>query len=133
MKGCYVLLIVLCFGCSQPASTSNDTTPAEDSKEIEVAVPLVESDSANLENTPVVYITQDGDKYHTADCRYSKTAHEVKLSQAKAEGKTACSICKPNSKTGEKQLRCTVNTADGTRCKRMTTDASGKCFQHRDS
>jgi hypothetical protein len=85
------------------------------------------------EGTPLVYVTHDGDKYHTADCRYSKTAHAVKLSQAKADGKTACGVCKPNSKTGEKQVRCSGKTAEGKRCSRTTTDASGKCFQHRDS
>jgi hypothetical protein len=77
-----------------------------------------------------VNITHDGNKYHTADCRYSKEAHAVSLKQAKSDGKTACDLCKPNSVTGDKQIRCSAKTADGTQCKRTTTGASGKCFQH---
>lgn len=146
MKGFLTLLIFICFSCSQSATTDSNSDTPENSIEMEAATPDAEDKDEPIvtspegeenlkasENAPLVYVTQDGDKYHTADCRYSKTAHEVKLSQAKVDGKTACGICKPNSKTGEKQMRCTVDTADGTRCKRMTSDATGKCFQHRDS
>lgn len=143
MKTFYLsFILLLCFACGQPTATDNSTTESESETEIESSVQDDVSEDEPEEEEPtdpvsldgaVVYITHEGDKYHTADCRYSKTAHAVKLSQAKADGKTACGVCKPNSKTGEKQVRCSGKTADGKRCSRTTTDASSKCFQHRDS
>ena len=125
------LLFLLCIACTPPASTE-ESSGAEDVA-TEAETPVEENEDTEDEAGPMVYVTNDGDKYHTADCRYSKTAHEVKLNQAKADGKTACGVCNPNSKTGEKQERCSSNTADGKRCQRMTSDKSGKCFQHRES
>lgn len=142
MKTRYLsLILLLCFACNQPTATDTTTTESEPETEVESSSQDDGSDVETEEEViepsssdgPIVYITHDGDKYHTADCRYSKTAHAVKLSQAKADGKTACGICKPNSTTGEKQVRCSGKTAEGKRCSRTTTDASGKCFQHRDS
>lgn len=140
MKTNYLaLLLLLCFACTQPTATDNTTNEQE--PEIESLAQDDVSEDEPEEGEPtnlassdgaVVYVTHDGDKYHTADCRYSKTAHAVKLSQAKADGKTACGVCKPNSKTGEKQVRCSGKTVEGKRCSRTTADASGKCFQHRD-
>lgn len=143
MKACFFLLFLLFLACTQQA-TSEDKS--QEPLPTEAVNPVVEQKSVDEERPETttssqkeistlesgVYVTNEGDKYHTADCRYSKTAHFIKLSQAKADGKTACGICKPNSKTGEKQLRCSANTAEGKRCQRMTTDASGKCYQHRE-
>ena len=43
-----------------------------------------------------VYITNTGEKYHRAGCRYlSKSKIAISLSKAKAEGYTPCSVCKP--------------------------------------
>jgi hypothetical protein len=43
-----------------------------------------------------VYITDTGEKYHRAGCRYlSKSKIAISLSKAKAEGYTPCSVCKP--------------------------------------
>jgi hypothetical protein len=132
-------ILLLCFACSQPTSSDNysETEGKEQPaspNEIDDADAEVGGDETKAKKDgPLVYITQDGDKYHTADCRYSKTAQPVRLTQAKADGKTACGVCKPNSKTGEKQVRCSGVTVDGTRCQRLTTHASGKCFQHQDS
>ena len=43
-----------------------------------------------------VYITKTGKKYHTATCRYlSKSKIPISLKDAKANGYTACSVCKP--------------------------------------
>jgi hypothetical protein len=43
-----------------------------------------------------VYITKTGKKYHTATCRYlSKSKIPISLRDAKANGYTACSVCKP--------------------------------------
>lgn len=147
MKSIYLLALIFCISCGQPGSADSSSTSGQQPAESTEAVSATENHRAtetqaprdtaeeddSSEAAPLVYVTNDGDKYHTADCRYSKTAHEVTLSQAKADGKTACGICKPSSKTGEKQIRCSVNTAEGKRCQRMTTDSSGKCFQHRNS
>lgn len=131
----FVFILLLCGSCGQPAENNSAPEP-ESAEPSQTDVPAEEPatlDSVTQENVPMVYVTHDGDKYHTADCRYSKTAQPVKLSLAKADGKTACNICKPSSKTGEKQVRCSGTTAEGKRCQRMTTDSSGTCFQHRDS
>jgi hypothetical protein len=43
-----------------------------------------------------VYITKTGKKYHTASCRYlSKSKIPISLKDAKANGYTPCSVCKP--------------------------------------
>jgi hypothetical protein len=107
----------------EPESTSKITKQSDT-----VTVKAQES-----EKNQFVYVTHEGEKYHTADCRYSKDAHTVTLKQAKSDGKTACDLCKPNSVTGDKQIRCSAKTADGTQCKRMTTNKNGKCFQHNKS
>ncbi|MBX2968815.1 MAG: hypothetical protein KF803_05565 [Cyclobacteriaceae bacterium] len=137
MKTIYLsFILLLCFACSQPTATDNTSDEPETEIDSPTQDDISEDESEQAEPSssdgPVVYITHDGDKYHTADCRYSKTAHAVKLNQAKADGKTVCGVCKPNSKTGEKQVRCSGKTAEGKRCSRTTTDASGKCFQHRE-
>lgn len=133
MKSIYLFgFVFLVLACGQPSQS--DQADSQETDQENYAEPKSD-DSEEVEadiEGPVVYVTHDGDKYHTADCRYSKTAHAVKLSQARADGKTACSICKPNSKTGEKQMRCSGTTAEGKRCQRLTTDPGGRCFQHRE-
>jgi competence protein ComEC len=43
-----------------------------------------------------VYITKTGKKYHRVGCRYlSKSRIATSLKDAKANGYTACSVCKP--------------------------------------
>jgi hypothetical protein len=43
-----------------------------------------------------VYITKTGKKYHTATCRYlAKSKIPISLKDAKANGYTPCSVCKP--------------------------------------
>jgi hypothetical protein len=105
-----------------------------------------------------VYITKTGAKYHRKDCRYLKySSFEIDLSEAKERGHTPCSVCRPQS--DEKQPKpsggttdskpdqvtplfenstpskttsqqCTARTQAGSRCKRMTTNANGRCWQH---
>ncbi len=101
-----------------------------------------------------VYVTKTGAKYHKSDCRYLKYSKiEMSLKEAVAKDYTACSVCKPSgskspevlkkdsvvhipakgSETGAKKsvtTRCTATTQAGTRCKRMTKEANGKCWQH---
>lgn len=113
-----------------PVDQSREPEPTNSSKkQLDTATVKVQESEKNQ----FVYVMHDGEKYHTADCRYSKDAHSVSLKKAKADGKTACDLCKPNSTSGDKQIRCSAKTTDGTRCKRMTTSTSGKCFQHNKS
>jgi competence protein ComEC len=43
-----------------------------------------------------VYATRTGKKYHRATCRYlSRSKIPVSLKDAKAQGLTACSVCRP--------------------------------------
>jgi competence protein ComEC len=43
-----------------------------------------------------VYVTKTGKKYHRATCRYlSRSKISTSLKDAKANGYTACSVCKP--------------------------------------
>lgn len=52
-------------------------------------------------NDPTVYETRTGHKYHMAGCRYLRLSKiAVKLSQAKREGLTACSVCHPPLRSG---------------------------------
>lgn len=107
------------------------------------------------QNSPAqtVYTTKTGEKYHTENCRYLKhSKKEITLEQAINLGYQACSVCKPE--TNPEQIRslisqseqnttsqetvtqksaatqCTGKTKAGKRCKRMTKNASGRCYQH---
>jgi hypothetical protein len=78
-----------------------------------------------------VYASEKGEKYHTADCKMSGDAKDMTLASAKKAGKGACGICKPDEHFKDKTAQCKGKTADGTRCKRMTGDKGGKCYQHK--
>ena len=44
----------------------------------------------------IVYVTKTGKKYHTAICRYpAKSKIPMSLKDAKANGYTPCSVCRP--------------------------------------
>lgn len=99
-----------------------------------------------------VYVTKTGEKYHKSTCHYLKNSKkEITLEVAKQRGFTACSVCKPKGGTkilkpieNSQQYRiepvsstpkatatqCTGKTKAGTRCKRMTKSANGRCYQH---
>ncbi len=101
-----------------------------------------------------VYTTKTGEKYHKSNCRYLKySKKELPLERALAYGYLACSVCKPpkktktsiksNSKssittshnshsTSSKSVatQCTGKTKSGSRCKRKTKNANGRCYQH---
>lgn len=69
-----------------PAHTPTPT-PAPTPTPVAVQEPTV---------TDTVYITATGSKYHRAGCRYlSKSQIAIDRSDAKAQGYTACSVCKP--------------------------------------
>ena len=78
-----------------------------------------------------IYASEKGEKYHTADCKLSGDAKEMTLATAKKIGKEPCGVCKPEQHFRDKTTQCKGKTADGTRCKRMTGDKGGKCFQHK--
>ena len=48
--------------------------------------------------TDIVYITDKGKKYHTANCRtIKKSKYQITKSEAVAQGYTACKVCKPGN------------------------------------
>ena len=100
-----------------------------------------------------VCITKTGEKYHTESCRYLKySKKEITLENAINLGYEACLVCKPGAKVtlkAKSQLtetkkttqstppqrkvtasQCTGTTKSGSRCKRRTKNASGRCYQH---
>lgn len=109
------------------------------------------------QNSPAqtVYTTKTGEKYHNATCHYLKNSKkEITLQQAIDFGYEPCSVCKPslNSKESQKinslyssqesantsqqtatkvtATQCNGKTKSGQRCKRMTKNTSGRCYQH---
>ena len=65
----------LIIGCSKPSS-------------VEYNYPV--------DTSPIVYITNTGEKYHTSGCRYLKySAISIRLNDAKLTNKTRCSVCEP--------------------------------------
>lgn len=97
-----------------------------------------------------VYKTPSGKKYHTATCRYVKNVSE-KLTKKEADklGLEPCSQCikvnvsstkqsygsslgiKPGEAKGEHtSQQCRSMTKAKQRCKRMTKNVNGLCFQH---
>ena len=77
-----------------------------------------------------VYSSAKGEKYHTADCKLSGDADGMQLASAKKAGKTSCGVCKPEDHFKDKTVQFKGKTADGTRCKRMTSSKGEKCYQH---
>ena len=97
-----------------------------------------------------VYTTKTGEKYHKSTCHYLKySKKEITLEKALKLKYSACSVCKPSSEVSKSQnpsnfksttnststlaaksIQCSGKTKAGARCKRMTKDASGKCYQH---
>ena len=97
-----------------------------------------------------VYKTPSGKKYHTATCRYVKNVStKLTIAQAQQIGLTPCSQCRPGQansssntssglgiKKGEASgvrstsVQCRGITKKGARCKRMTKNVNGYCFQH---
>ena len=63
------------------------------------AIPPIEQPTQQQQSQPkeqTVYATRTGKKYHRSNCRYlSKSKIPISLNDAKAQGLTACSVCKP--------------------------------------
>jgi len=97
-----------------------------------------------------VYITKTGEKYHKESCGHlRKSSISIELEEAVERGYVACKVCKPASVvqkvsateksenvTTETQskssasVQCSGKTKKGARCKRMTTNGNGRCYQH---
>jgi hypothetical protein len=108
--------------------------------------------SSSQTEAQTVYITKSGQKYHASTCRHIRSSgYSISLSKAQEQGYTPCSVCKPSNKeldsTNVNKLlsspkvypsqqnkteatQCTSRTKSGLRCKRTTTNASGRCWQH---
>lgn len=72
-------LIAFCLlACSDPVS--DEKTNGQETTDQEITV----------------YITRTGSKYHRGSCRYlSQSKIAITLSEAKKQGYTPCSVCKP--------------------------------------
>src|SRR5688572_17879981 len=103
-----------------------------------------------------VCVTRTGKKYHVCTCQYLRSSSiPISLKNAIVRGYAACSVCrppteetsndvqeetiqktealpevKPTPKTSTTSRQCMANTKSGLRCKRTTTNASGKCWRH---
>lgn len=103
-----------------------------------------------------VCITKSGEKYHKSSCKYLKySKKEITLKKAIELGYKACSVCRPTQKSEElssttknkitsnkskkttketskkvESVQCSGKTNSGSRCKRMTKNSNGRCYQH---
>lgn len=60
------------------------------------AIPTSTFNDISDNQTDIVYITRTGNKYHRADCRYTKDKDCTAVSKSEAEQNyTPCKICKP--------------------------------------
>ena len=107
---------------------------------------------AKTADAQVVYITKTGTKYHEETCRYlSHSKYPVSLVNAKERSYEPCKVCRPTTTVTQekveidktkiidppkteknavaKQCSATAKTT-GNRCRRMTKNVSGKCWQH---
>jgi hypothetical protein len=115
---------------------------------------IVTGCSSSQTEAQTVYITKSGQKYHSANCRHIRNSgNPISLSKAQDQGYTPCSLCQPLTTKGDSSsinkllstpkvkvnpsrqnntqaTQCTSRTKSGLRCKRTTTSASGKCWQH---
>lgn len=78
----------------------------------------------------MVYTSEKGEKYHTADCKFSGDANEISAGNAKKAGKKPCEICKPDELKKVNLVQCKGKRKDGQQCKRMTANKTKKCYQH---
>jgi len=105
----------------------------------------------NSLSAQTVYITKSGTKYHSSSCRYASSGWAVQLQEALDKGLSPCSKCDPqtevtstskekpssvkprsnSTKTSSGKTQCGGTTKSGSQCKRMVSDGSGYCYQHK--
>lgn len=82
-----------------PPTVSKTPSPAKQTAKATAkptTAPSVKQTTKPSGGSTIVYITDTGTKYHKAGCRYlAKSKHAISLEDAKAQGYTACSVCKP--------------------------------------
>ena len=112
-----------------------------------------------LVSSQEVFTTKTGEKYHKSTCRYLKySKYKIELEKAIQLGYDPCSVCKPPTKVSNTNnttsslkestetktttknptvsskkavaTQCTGKTKAGNRCKRMTKNSNGRCYQH---
>ncbi len=109
------------------------------------------------EDATTVYITKSGTKYHREQCMHLRlSAIEKQLGEVK-DSYGPCGTCKPDRghapsysapstkpgappsnglgsgstpKSTAGTVQCSGMTQQGARCKRTTTNSSGRCYQH---
>jgi len=82
----------------QPLDTVESIEPLEQQDATPAEEPIILSEPEPQTTTPapiIVYITNSGDKYHSAGCSYLRSSNEITLENAKARGYTPCSRCRP--------------------------------------
>ncbi|MFC1545207.1 thermonuclease family protein [Gemmatimonadota bacterium] len=75
------------------ASGSAGVHPERAGEDVDVSTGI---NASTIDDTRIVYITNSGKKYHREGChhlRYSRIP--ITLAEAKEQGYTACSVCKP--------------------------------------
>ena len=99
---------------------------------------------AQSQSDTEVFITNTGERYHKETCQHlSKSKIKTTFEKAKELDYTPCKVCKPvgyheavknnsynTGKSPSTATRCTGTTKSGARCKRMTKNSSGRCYQH---
>ncbi len=122
-------------------------------KLLRILIILFLTSCVNTIDAQTVYTTKTGKKYHNETCKYLKySKKEITLRKAIELGYSPCSVCKPMSKISDKEkannissvkvlttnettqksvaTQCTGKTKSGSRCKRMTKNTNGRCYQH---
>ncbi|MBN1459542.1 MAG: hypothetical protein JXA57_08390 [Armatimonadetes bacterium] len=85
---CAAVAALLLPGCPSPP---RETAQVDSS----APQPAISSDTSP-DISEVVYVTDHGDKYHRAGCRYlSESSRSMSLAAAQAGGYTPCKVCQP--------------------------------------
>ena len=74
----------------------SDMADREAEAAAQAAAQQAAAEAAQVPSGEEVHITDTGEKYHRAGCRYLKSSdHTITLTEAKARGYTPCSVCNP--------------------------------------
>ena len=79
---------------SKPASSSGSSGSSSSSGSASSSGSSGSTSSTSETQSVTVYVTRTGEKYHRSGCRYlSNSKIPISLSNARASGYTACSVC----------------------------------------
>lgn len=137
-----------------PASRS-ESSPTPSAQPSVSTPPAVTKPTATDTKGITVYRTTSGTKYHREGCRYLRSSSIPVALEEAVTTLGPCSVCGPpvvgpgstatTSGSGSStkapdpspepsrsaSVQCSGTTKKGARCKRMTTDPSGRCYQHK--